>query len=96
MKTFKAFSGSLGLETLRVGGVGGTFSFPSQKNVASSNFSLWESGVLFSVYYKWPLTHTHTLCCSTLPGYRVWRASFVVRAADWRKELRSRHPGARQ
>ena len=39
-----------------------------------------------------PLTHTHTLCCSTLPGSRVWQASFVVRAADWCKELHSLHP----
>lgn len=64
MKTFKAFSGSLGLETLRVGGGGGTFSFPSQKNIAFSNFFPWESGVLFSVYYKRPSWHTH--CAAAL------------------------------
>ena len=82
-------------------GGGGTFSFPSQKNVASYDFSLWESGVLFSVCYKRPphthththtYTHTHTLCCSTLPRSRVWQASFVVRAAEWHKELPSPHP----
>lgn len=95
MKTFKAFSGSLGLETLRVGGVGGHifFSF-SEKYSFFQFFPLGIWSFIFRVLQTAP--HTHTLCCSTLPGYRVWRASFVVRAADWLKELRSRHPGARQ